>query len=70
MKSQLITLSTNHMGALSVTRHAETGFKLAHFRAQLEDVRDTSLTLQLNLRTFGTHPPVTLGHMGHTVSLG
>jgi len=28
---------------------------LVHFRAQLEDLRDTSLTSELNLRTFGTH---------------
>jgi len=25
------------------------------FRAQLENLRDTSLTLELNLSTFGTH---------------
>jgi len=37
------------------------GRALIHFRAQLEDLRDTSLTLQLNLSTFGTHPRVILG---------
>jgi hypothetical protein len=31
------------------------GHTLAHFRAQLQDLRDTSLTLELNLSTFGTH---------------
>jgi len=45
------------------------GLTLAHFRAQLEDLRDTSLTLELNFRTFGTHPRVDLGHMGDKVSL-
>jgi len=42
---------------------------LAHFRAQLEDLWDASLTLELNLCTFGPHPRVTLGDMGDTVSL-
>ena len=32
------------------------GLTLAHFRAQLEDLQDISLTLELNLSTFGTHP--------------
>jgi hypothetical protein len=40
------------------------GLTLAHFRAQLEDLRDTSLTSELNLSTFGTHPWVNLGHIG------
>jgi len=35
---------------------AETqGLTLAHFKAQLEDLRDTLLTSELNLSTFGTH---------------
>jgi hypothetical protein len=34
------------------------GLTLAHCRAQLEDLQDTSLTLKLNLSTFGTHPQV------------
>ena len=42
---------------------------LAHFRAQLEHLRDTSLTSELNLSTFGTHPQVNLGHMGDKLSL-
>jgi len=42
------------------------GLTLAHFTDQLEDLRDTSLTLELNLSTFGTHPRVTLGHMGQS----
>ena len=45
------------------------GLTLAHFTAQLEDLRDTSLTLELNLCTFGTHPRIVLGHMGFKVSL-
>ena len=45
------------------------GLTLAHFRAQLEDLRDTPLTLELNVSTFGTHPRVNLGYMGDTVSL-
>jgi len=40
------------------------GLTLAHFRAQLEDLRDTSPTIELKLSTFGTHPRVNLGHMG------
>jgi len=44
------------------------GLTLAHFRAQLEDLRDTSLTLELNLSTFGTHLLVNLGNMGDNVS--
>jgi hypothetical protein len=32
------------------------GLTLAHFKAQLEDLRDTSLTLELNVSTFGPHP--------------
>ena len=38
-------------------------------RAQLEDLRDTSLTLELNLSTFGPHPWVNLGHIEDKVSL-
>ena len=48
---------------------ASQGLTLAHFRAQLEVLRDTSLTLELNLSTFGTHPRVNLGYMGDKVSL-
>ena len=48
---------------------ASQGLTLAHFRAQLEDLGDTSLTLQLDLSTFGTHPRANLGHMGDKVSL-
>ena len=40
------------------------GLTLAHFRAQLEDLRDTSLTLDLNLSSFGTHPRVNVGQLG------
>jgi len=45
------------------------GLTLAHSRAQLEDLRGTSLTLEINLSTFGPHPRVTLGHMEDIVSL-
>ena len=45
------------------------GLTLAHFTAQLEDLRDTSLTVELNLSTFGTHPRVRLGQIGDKVSL-
>jgi hypothetical protein len=41
--------------------HARQGLTLTHFKAQLEHLLDTSLTLQLNLSTFGTHPRVNLG---------
>ena len=41
----------------------------AHFTAQLEDLRVTSLMLELNLSTLGTHPRVNLGHMWDKVSL-
>ena len=47
---------------------ADQGLTLAHFKAQLEDLRDTSLTSQLNLSTFGTHPRVKLGYMGDRAS--
>ena len=49
------------------TAHAQ-GLTLVHFSAQLEDLRDTSLTLLINLSTFGKRPRVTLGYMGDTVS--
>jgi hypothetical protein len=44
------------------------GLTPAHFSAQLEDLEDTSLTLQLNLSAFGTHPRLNLGYMGDEVS--
>jgi len=45
-------------------RGRRQGLTLAHFTAQLEDLRDTSLTLELNLSTFGTHPRVNFGLCG------
>ena len=39
------------------------GLTLARFTAQLEDLRDTSLTSELNLSTFEPHPMVNLGCM-------
>jgi len=40
---------------------AGQGLTLAHFRAQLDDLRHTSLTLELNLSTIGTHAQVIRG---------
>ena len=45
------------------------GLTLAQFRAQLQDLLDTSLMLGLNLSTFETHPRINLGHTGDKVSL-
>jgi len=45
------------------------GLTLVQFRAQLEDLRDTSLTFEINLSTFGTHPRVNLGHNGYKSKL-
>jgi len=47
----------------------DQGLTLAHFRTQLEDLRDTSLTLDNNLSTFGPHPRVALVHKGDKLSL-
>ena len=44
------------------------GLTLAHFRAQLEDLQDTSITLELNLSTFRTHSRLNLGYMRDKVS--
>jgi len=48
---------------------AARGLTLAHFTAQLEDLGNTSLNLELNLSTFGIRPRVNLGFMGDTISL-
>jgi len=45
------------------------GLTLDHFKAQLEDLPDTSLTLELNFSTFGPHPRINLGCVGDKVSL-
>ena len=50
--------------ALATAAAASQGLTLTHFRAQLDHLRDTSLTLELNLSTFGTHSRVKLGYMG------
>jgi len=42
----------------------EQGLTLAHFRAQLEDLRDTSLAFSLNFSTLGTHLRVKWGIWG------
>jgi hypothetical protein len=67
-------IMTNVLAALnpdsSARRFRERqGLTLAHFRARLEDLRDTSLTLELNLSTFGTHPRAHLGRVWDEVSL-
>jgi hypothetical protein len=61
--------ATRRRRRIVVAIAAEQGLTLAHFRAQLEYLLDASLTLELNLSTFGTHPRVTLGYMGTRVSL-
>ena len=53
----------------SSTSTSHQGLTLAHFTAQLKDLRDSSLTLELNLSTLGTHPRVNLGQMGDRVRL-
>jgi len=40
------------------------GLTLAPFKAQIEDLRDSSLKSELDLSTFGTHPRDNLGHIG------
>ena len=50
------------------TEGLRQGLTLVHFSAQLKDLRDTSLALELNLSTFGTHPRVRLGSTGDKVS--
>jgi hypothetical protein len=45
------------------------GLTLTHFRAQLEDLRGTSLKLKLDLNTSGPHPHVNFGYIGNKVSL-
>ena len=50
-------------------KHGRGFIHWSHFRAQLEDLRDTLLTLELHLITFGTHPRVHLGYTGDKASL-
>jgi len=45
------------------------GLTLAYFKAQFEDLRDTSLPIGLNLSTFGTRPRLKVGYIGDKVSL-
>jgi len=44
------------------------GLTVAHNRAQLEDLRDTTLTSELNLSTLGHIHGLGLGCLGDTVS--
>jgi hypothetical protein len=55
--------------AASSSRACVQGLTLDHFSVQLEDLRDTSLTLELNLSTFGTHPRVNLDYSWDKVGL-
>jgi len=57
------------VAAASRSAASSQGLTLAHFRAQLEDLWDEPLTLELNLSTFGTHPRVDFGHLGDKISL-
>jgi hypothetical protein len=59
--------SLKHRSTMAGT--AGQGLTLAHFTAQLEDLRDISHTLELILSISGTHPRVTLGCVGDEVSL-
>jgi hypothetical protein len=61
------SLATSTSALASLLAARGQGLTLAHFRAQLEDLRDTSLTFELNMGTFGSHPRVQLGHMGDKV---
>ena len=61
-------VGTTHSPSTQSRCPSTQGLTLLHFRAQLEDFRDTSLTLELNLSTFGTHAQVSLGYMGDTFS--
>jgi hypothetical protein len=65
------TLSTAMCAGKRIVREEGVwqGLTLAHFRTQLQDLRDTSLTSELDLSTLGTPPRVNLGHMGDNVSL-
>jgi len=58
-----------HLGREGGSVPTQQGLTIAHFRAQLEDLRDTSITLELNLSTSGTHPRVILGYVGDNVRL-
>jgi len=59
--------------AASTTRGVQVagghGPTFVHFSAQLEDLRDTSLTSELNLSTFGTHRRAEFVCVGNKVSL-
>jgi len=68
VRIRCVYISSISLGASS-SSSSNQGLTLAHFRAQLEDIRDTSLSSELNLSTCGTHSRVTLGCMGDKVSL-
>ena len=61
--------ATTRSTSSTCARTSRHGLTLVHFSAQLEDLRDTSLTLELNLSTFGAYPRINLGYVGDKVSL-
>jgi hypothetical protein len=48
-------LPGHRVGVVRVRLPVARGLHSAHLTAELEYLWDTSLTLELNLRTFGTH---------------
>jgi hypothetical protein len=62
-------IATGMFSGKSASSPDAQGLTLAHFRAQFEDLPDTSLTVELNLSTFGTYPQVNAGHTRDKVSL-
>jgi len=58
-----------YTGANSSQKARMHGLTLAHFTAQLEDLRDTSLTLELKLSSFGTYPRVHVAYVRDGVRL-
>jgi hypothetical protein len=46
----------------------DQGLTLAHFRAQVVDLRDISPSLAVTLSTFGTNPRINLGNVGDQLS--
>jgi len=65
----LISCRSDFLGMRSSASSGEQGLTLTHSRAQFEDLRDASLTVELTLNIFGTHRRATLSYMGVKVSL-
>jgi hypothetical protein len=69
--SHTCILHPRSTSASSVCAHVASqkqGLTLAHFRAQLEDLRDTTLPVELTLSTFRPHPRVDWGYTEDRVS--